>query len=76
MKTAVVVSRKWDSPAIYAYMTTDEVGASMSVEDALRSMIEEMGSPTFVMTKATLLKKMLESWEVVAKEIKEATRHV
>lgn len=76
MKSVTIVSRKWNNPTIEAFMTIEEIGAVMSVDDVLVSMVEEMGNPTMMMTKKQLLAKMQAAWEAVSKEIKESTRHV
>jgi len=76
MKSVTIVSRQWHNPSIEAFVTTKGIGASMDVQDVLVALVEQMGNPTMVMTKKQLLTKMQVAWEVVEKEIKEATRHV
>ena len=76
MKSVTIVSRQWNNPSIEAFVTTKGIGASMDVQDVLVALVEQMGNPTMMMTKKQLLTKMQNAWEVVEKEIKEATRHV
>ena len=76
MKTAIVVSRKWQQPTIEAFMSKEEIGAKMAVEDFLKSLVAEMKSPFSVMTKDALLKRMLTAWETIEKELKDSTRYV
>lgn len=76
MKSVTIVSRQWNNPKIEAFMTSTGVGASMDVQDVLVALVEQIGNPTMMMTKKQLLTKMQVAWEVVEKEIKEATRHV
>jgi hypothetical protein len=76
MKTVAIVSRKWNNPAIEAFVTSTEIGGVMDIQDVLASMVEEIGNPTMLLTKKQLLSKLQLAWEVVEKEIKDATRHV
>lgn len=76
MKTSVIVSRKWKHPSIEAFMSMEEIGAKMSIEDVLVALVEEMGNPTMMITKAQLLARLQGAWSVVEAEIKEATRFV
>lgn len=76
MKTAAVVSRKWDNPTIEAFATVIGVGASMDMQDVLKALVKEIGNPTMMFTQAQLLARLQAAWLVVEAEIKEGTRHV
>lgn len=72
----VVISRKWAKPQIEAFVTDTEVGSSMALEDFLAALVEEMGAPTMLMTKAQLLSRMLAVKDKVTTEMKSATKAV
>lgn len=76
MRTKIITSRKWHSPAIEAFVTNDEIGAQLDVQDFLAAVVEELGNPTFVVTKASLLARLSTASDAVLKELREATAHV
>lgn len=75
-KRAIVVSRKWKELQIEAFMSNEEVGAKTDLTQFMKAVADQMGSPTFVMTRAQLLQKLLDATEVVVKELKDGTRYV
>jgi hypothetical protein len=75
-KRAIVVSRKWKDLTIEAFMNNEEVGAKTALTPFMKAVADQMGSPTFVMTRAQLLQKLLDATEVVLKELKDGTRYV
>lgn len=76
MPSKVVVSRKWNGPAIEAFYNIDEVGAACSVEDFINVLVEEVGNPTLLVTKAKLKEKLVAGWLKLEGELKDATRYV
>jgi hypothetical protein len=75
-KEKVVVSRAWKNPEIKVFASTKEVGAEMDIEVFLRTLVEEMGNPTLLVTKQQLLSKLLLAKDAVVNEMKKATIHV
>lgn len=75
MKTKIIVSRKWDKPEIEVFATS-AIGAKMDVNDFLSALVEEMGNPTMLLTKAQMKAKMIAASEVVIREMKSTTVHV
>lgn len=75
-KRAIVVSRKWKELQIEAFMSNEEVGAKTDLTQFMKAVADQMGSPTFVMTRAQLLQKLLDATELVVKELKDGTRYV
>ncbi len=75
-KRAIVISRKWKDLKIEAFMNDKEVGAQTDLEQFMKAVADQVGSPTFVMTRAQLLQRILDATEVVLKELKDGTRYV
>lgn len=75
-KKKVIVSRKWKKPEITITVTDAEIKSEMDFLPFLNSIIEEMGSPTFVMTKSQLFFKLQEAAVTVFNEMKIATKHI
>ena len=76
MPSKIVVSRKWNNPTIEAFYNSEDVGAACSVSDFIDVLIEEVGNPTLLVTKAALKAKMLSGWEKLEKELKDSTKYV
>ncbi len=59
-ETMVVVSRQWNNPTITAFVDVAEVGAKMTLDEFLRTLVEVNGNPSrqLIMTKAQLLSKL------------------
>lgn len=75
-KKKVIVSRKWKKPEITITVTDAEIKSEMDFLPFLNSIIEEMGNPTFVMTKSQLFYKLQEAAVAVFNEMKIATKHI
>ena len=76
MRSKIVTSRKWHTPDIETFLTNDEVGASMPVDDFIQALVEEVGNPTMLLTKNALLAKLLQASIAVQCEMRQATAHV
>ena len=76
MKTVVVVSRQWKSPEITAFVDNQVIGAQMSLTEFIESVVEQMGSPAMVMTKAQLIARFGLAAEGVLVEMKRSTAKV
>lgn len=68
-KTIITKSRKWHSPEILAYVTDDEIGLVMKLDDYWRAIVAEIGNPTFIVTQAQLLAKLRAASIVVEQEM-------
>jgi hypothetical protein len=75
-KERVVVSRAWRNPEIRVFASNVEVGADMDMETFLRTLVDIMGNPTMLVTRAQLLGKMLAAKDQVVEEMKRSTIHV
>ena len=76
LKTKVVVSRKWHKPNVEAFIDHHEVGTNIDLEDFIKAVVEEVGNPALLLTKAALQKQLLAATEKVLHEMKEATAKV
>ena len=72
----VIVSRKWKQPEITTFVDVEQVGSSISLDDYLISLTEEIGNPTMIVSKAALLKRLQDASSVVVIELKKTTIHI
>ena len=71
----VTISRHWRKPEIHTTVTTKEIALSIKLEDYLSALVEELGSPWSIMTKAQLAEKLrVASATVVSKVKRESTK--
>jgi hypothetical protein len=76
MKEKIVVVRKWSEPEVTAFISESSVGASMSVENYLESLVSQITNLPFTVTKAALLAKLIEAHSSVLVEMKNTTKYV
>jgi predicted nucleotidyltransferase len=76
MKEKVVVSRKWNASEIELYVDFKEVGARMDLVNFKNAIIEHIGNPAMLMTKAQLSKVLDEAVIAVVAEMKAQTIHI
>lgn len=72
----VVVSRNWDNPNIELFINAASVGARMELYDFINAVLEEVGNPTLLVTKAALNKKISEATAKVVAEMKNQTVNI
>lgn len=72
----VIVSRKWKEPEITTFVDVEQVGSSISLDNYLISLVEEIGNPTMIVSKAALLKRLQDASSVVVIELKKTTIHI
>ena len=72
----VIVSRKWKQPEVTTFVDVEQVGSSISLDDYLISLTEEIGNPTMIVSKAALLKRLQDASSVVVIELKKTTIHI
>lgn len=51
-KSVVTISRNWNNPKITTTITGEHISIQMSIEDFVTALKAEIGSVTWVMTKA------------------------
>lgn len=74
--TKVVVCRLWKNTEISAFVDSEGVGAHVKLEDFLTQVIERVGNPTLLVTKAQLKERMLAASVDMLEEMKRTTVHV
>ena len=72
----VIVSRKWKQPEVTTFVDVEQVGSSITLDDYLISLTEEIGNPTMIVSKAALLKRLQDASSVVVIELKKTTIHI
>ena len=72
----VIVSRKWKQPEVTTFVDVEQVGSSISLDDYLISLTEEIGNPTMIVSKAALLKRLQDASSVIVIELKKTTIHI
>lgn len=75
-ETKLVIRRQWNNPVIEVYISKDDIGLKMSLNDFLHALAEEVGNPTFLVTKAGLKKKLLDKADWVLTNVKQETARV
>lgn len=75
-KDVVVVSREWHNPNIRMVVNPRGINISMSVDDFILALAEEVGSPTMILTRATLLKKIQAASVSILDEMKHESKKV
>ena len=75
-KEQVVISRHWNNPHIRVTVTNALIGIEMLLEDYITAVVEEMGNPTKLVTRAQLKKQMTAASEEVCRKMKQATTKV
>jgi len=76
MNEQIVTGRKWNSPKIYAELLDDGVEMRISFDDFLIALSAEIGSPTFLMTRAGLEARIKAAGERVLAEVRIASKAV
>jgi hypothetical protein len=76
MKTVLTTSRKWSNPQIESFVSSEEVGASIEIDAFLDALVESIGNPTLLVTKAKLREKLGAATQEVLKELRDSTKFV
>ena len=72
----VVVSRKWKQPQIEACISDSEISVSMDFEDLHAALLEELGNPLTILTKARFKLRIDTALKNVLKELRENTKYI
>ena len=76
MKERVITLRKWNDPQITTFVTREEIGSKMEIDEYLESLVAQLTNIPLVFTKATLLEKLTTAHKAVANEMKVATKFI
>ncbi len=72
----IIICKKWQEPEIQVYVTNQEIGTRMHIDDYLESLVEQITNLSFTFTKATLLAKLRAGHANIANEMKQTTKYV
>ena len=61
---------------IETYITSGEIGSKINLTDYITALIEEIGNPSMILTKASLKSKIEVATEAILFEMRAATKHV
>lgn len=75
-KDVVVISREWHNPNIRMVVNPKGINISMSVDDFIMALAEEVGSPTMILTRVAFLKKLQASSFTVLDGMKRESKKV
>ena len=74
-KSIVVISRYWNNPNILAYVTDDEVGVRISLDDFITALKAELGSITFKISNTNFNQLIDDSVKLIIERVKETSVH-
>ena len=66
----LVIAREWSHPEIHVWISDESIGMRMGVQDYLIALVEEVGNPTLLLTKAQLLEKLKAANNTVTASVK------
>jgi hypothetical protein len=73
MKSKVVTCRKWSQPLLDSFVTAEEIGVRMDLDDYITALCMELGNPTFLVTNAKLEQRIRQASNKILTEIKKST---
>jgi hypothetical protein len=69
-KEVVVISRNWNNPSINIKVTLEGISLETSLMDYMAALVEEIGNPTMLVTKAQLATRLEAARVAVVEKIK------
>ena len=69
----LVISRYWHNPTISITVDTEGIELETSLEDVVKAVIAEIGSPLMITNTTQLEKKAVIALDTVVRKIKEAS---
>ena len=75
-KEKVVVSRKWKNPEITIFVSSEEIGARMSIDVYIDTLVQQVGSIPLMLTKDQLARKLKDAHVFVVEEMKASTQYI
>jgi len=69
----LVISRYWHNPTIRVAVDTEGIELETSIEDVVKAVITEIGSPLMLTNTTQLEKKAIIALDTVIRKIKEAS---
>jgi hypothetical protein len=75
-KTVITIGRKWNNPRIMVWVTDEEIGLGLSLDDFLIALAAEIGNPATLLTSAQMLRRIQASAKSVIETVKEHSAEV
>ena len=76
LKETLHISRHWDNPQVRVAVHREGIAIDASLEDFVRGLAAEVGSPTWIIKAATLEQKMVDAITPVLHKIQESSAHI
>lgn len=73
VRSAVTVSRHWDSPVIKVSVSHEKIEMELGLDDYLVALAAEIGNPATMLTQAALLARMRVAAERVRLKVQESS---
>jgi hypothetical protein len=74
-KEILTISRYWNNPVITAFVTNDEVGVRITLEDFLAALKTELGSITFKISNVNFKALVDQKSKEILEKVKESSIH-
>jgi hypothetical protein len=69
----IVISRYWHRPKIDVFLMREGIAIEFTVEDFIKAIAEEIGSPTLILKQKTIQDKLIDAAAQVLEKAKEAS---
>lgn len=76
MPEYITISRKWNNPKIYTTLTNDGIGMTMSVDDFIAALKQEIGSVRWIFRNETFARIVDAAAQAVIEGVKEESAKV
>ena len=72
----LLIGRMRGSPKIYTIVTNERIQLGIDLSDFITSVCNEIGNPSFILTKAQLEKRLQDASHLVIREIKKESERI
>lgn len=76
MKQFITILRKWNHPQIHIWISDEEIGLKMSIEDFKEALKKEIGSVTWVFRKESFEKMLDNAINQIISDIKKESAKI
>lgn len=74
-RTTVIISKKWNYPAIVVEVTTEDLKLSLPLDKYMESVLRELKHPITLLTRKQLVNAVRDAMRAVEIEMKEMSKH-
>jgi hypothetical protein len=72
-KHSIIISRYWHRPKIDVFLMQNGIAIELTVEDFIKSIASEMGTPNVALRQKTLENKLIDAACQVLEKVKETS---